>query len=623
MPTETGTIDLKAQKAGHDDAAKTATNYIGADSMGIRIANANPDTATTYQHQTATETEFVVGGVVVGSFGAKARIGKAGKSRVYIDSKVFAQFDDANQLMMYSHDGAIELGRRQTFVVDGTGFRVYGAKGVESDYVSAKVGSTTTSKQVVKTYPVKSGETLSSVSFPLISPTLDYVRVKSSSGTRELVANTDYIMEGDAAPALTPIDGVSPHSRGAGVEIKFTPAISPTEDVVVEVAYTDGFVDYEMRLGPEKYTHFTVDQDSTRFEATNGSKVQFDYHSLQMVDKEGNTYFHVSDLRDAEGYLTEHFTNDGSLNYEVTNGVDDSGTVTVTVDGVPTTEYERSSRSFTFSEPLESGASIAIRYLPLTQWTKCYTLGMRRSDDPDFGEIGMYSVAEGFNTAASGNYAHAEGYGTTAGNRCAHAEGRVAEAIGLCAHAEGQNTEATGHFSHAQNLGTIAKSRAQTSIGEYNVEDASGTYALIIGNGTSDTARSNAVMVDWDGYLYPCAEKMPDFVVEQGTSGMWTYRKWHSGIMECWGIYTASIAVDAASPGYGGYRSAEITAPAYPFAFTAQPVVSAIICSYSQGAWINNAQNSNAANFKFYLSCGGSLSATSRGISIHAIGRWK
>lgn len=48
--------------AGISDAAKTATNYITADSSGIRIASANPATATTYQHQTASSTEYYVGG---------------------------------------------------------------------------------------------------------------------------------------------------------------------------------------------------------------------------------------------------------------------------------------------------------------------------------------------------------------------------------------------------------------------------------------------------------------------------------------------------------------------------------------------------------------------------------
>ena len=30
-------------------------------------------------------------------------------------------------------------------------------------------------------------------------------------------------------------------------------------------------------------------------------------------------------------------------------------------------------------------------------------------------------------------------------------------------------------------------------------------------------------------------EKRADYVVEQGTDGIWTYRKWASGIAECWG----------------------------------------------------------------------------------------
>ena len=29
--------------------------------------------------------------------------------------------------------------------------------------------------------------------------------------------------------------------------------------------------------------------------------------------------------------------------------------------------------------------------------------------------------------------------------------------------------------------------------------------------------------------------KVGDYVVEQGTDGIWTYRKWNSGIAECWG----------------------------------------------------------------------------------------
>lgn len=103
---------------------------------------------------------------------------------------------------------------------------------------------------------------------------------------------------------------------------------------------------------------------------------------------------------------------------------------------------------------------------------------------------GAYSVAEGYTNTASGNYSHAEGHETTAS--------------GGNSHAEGNKTIASGAMSHAQNSGTIAAGHFQTAIGKYNIEDAAGAsalYALIIGNGTSNDYRKNALTVDWDGNL--------------------------------------------------------------------------------------------------------------------------
>lgn len=33
-----------------------------------------------------------------------------------------------------------------------------------------------------------------------------------------------------------------------------------------------------------------------------------------------------------------------------------------------------------------------------------------------------------------------------------------------------------------------------------------------------------------------------DYIVEQGTDGIWTYRKWNSGIAECWGKWTETLS---------------------------------------------------------------------------------
>ena len=71
--------------------------------------------------------------------------------------------------------------------------------------------------------------------------------------------------------------------------------------------------------------------------------------------------------------------------------------------------------------------------------------------------------------------------------------------LGDKATAEGYEVEASGDYSHAEGLGTIAATAAQHAEGKYNIEDTNEQYAHIIGNGTSDVARSNAHTLDWHG----------------------------------------------------------------------------------------------------------------------------
>lgn len=72
-------------------------------------------------------------------------------------------------------------------------------------------------------------------------------------------------------------------------------------------------------------------------------------------------------------------------------------------------------------------------------------------------------------------------------------------APGLYAVALGQGSRSEGDNSFTAGIATSAGSEAQTAIGKYNVEDANGTYAIIVGNGTADDARSNAATIGWDG----------------------------------------------------------------------------------------------------------------------------
>ena len=94
---------------------------------------------------------------------------------------------------------------------------------------------------------------------------------------------------------------------------------------------------------------------------------------------------------------------------------------------------------------------------------------------------------------------HAEGDSSIASDYASHAEGGLTIASGYYAHTEGYNTRASGYASHAEGNKTIASSENQHVQGKLNIEDTENKYAHIVGNGTSDTARSNAHTLDWNG----------------------------------------------------------------------------------------------------------------------------
>lgn len=64
---------------------------------------------------------------------------------------------------------------------------------------------------------------------------------------------------------------------------------------------------------------------------------------------------------------------------------------------------------------------------------------------------------------------------------------------------------------------------------------------------------------------------MSDYVISQGTSGIWTYRKWVSGIAECWGTYVNNEVIMNVTWGdhYGG--TVLSTNLAYPITFKERP----------------------------------------------------
>lgn len=131
---------------------------------------------------------------------------------------------------------------------------------------------------------------------------------------------------------------------------------------------------------------------------------------------------------------------------------------------------------------------------------------------------GEASHAEGAETTARGKYSHVEGYRCYSSGEGSHAEGESSDAMGLASHAGGWLSNAFGDYSFVHGMYVTSGSdiECQTVIGKWNriydeehSSDSSwvdtGNFAFIIGNGTGNTSsdeyRSNALEVDWNGFI--------------------------------------------------------------------------------------------------------------------------
>lgn len=108
-------------------------------------------------------------------------------------------------------------------------------------------------------------------------------------------------------------------------------------------------------------------------------------------------------------------------------------------------------------------------------------------------------------------------------------------------------------------------------------------------------------------------------IVEQGTSGDWSYRKYANGFAECFARFTPSSKQGTS---YGGMYYAEYAVNSqFPFTFTETPI---LLITPSSSAWgmIGDVTYTNAQLTKYdtYRGNGGTVSGT---VSVHVFGTWQ
>lgn len=109
-------------------------------------------------------------------------------------------------------------------------------------------------------------------------------------------------------------------------------------------------------------------------------------------------------------------------------------------------------------------------------------------------------------------------------------------------------------------------------------------------------------------------------IVEQGTSGIWTYRKWSNGTAECWAtLPSGTFAPSATTSGGISYRTLSTTFPAS--FFTTAPTAQ-VNCKWGTGISWASARTLSTTTLE-YAVLKLNNSSESADIYFYAIGEWK
>ena len=110
-----------------------------------------------------------------------------------------------------------------------------------------------------------------------------------------------------------------------------------------------------------------------------------------------------------------------------------------------------------------------------------------------------------------------------------------------------------------------------------------------------------------------------DYVVQQGTSGIWTYRKWNSGIAECWGYTMISVLCSNQS---GTMYLSDIKSVALPTGLFAVNPIPNVNCT-DIWSWVGMI-NTSTTSVTVKICRGSNYSQTyNTGLYLSVKGRWK
>jgi hypothetical protein len=116
-----------------------------------------------------------------------------------------------------------------------------------------------------------------------------------------------------------------------------------------------------------------------------------------------------------------------------------------------------------------------------------------------------------------------------------------------------------------------------------------------------------------------------DYIEEQGTRDIWTYRKWHSGLAECWGMISKTMSPSDWAKWGAMYEAEIVTGYDYPFPFIETPKEYGSILG-TTGAMVETTiwGLSQYTTGSYYAVRASETNTTqSFGLYLYVVGRWK
>lgn len=156
------------------------------------------------------------------------------------------------------------------------------------------------------------------------------------------------------------------------------------------------------------------------------------------------------------------------------------------------------------------------------------------------------------------------------------------------------------HFSSNDVYNTASLESGATSVTVENVDHETNKSTIIL--------KGEAIKIN--------SEILEDYIIAQGTSGIWAYRKYHSGIAEIWGKYTVT-----ATNMYG--LGLTVGQPKFPFAFKEVPVIQAGYYVTGDAASGIRYVNGTTTDAQVYGWCQSGNVGKSGVFNIHAFGKYK